>query len=292
MIKLADSGGSVVTKKILNRNKLKNTVDTLSKSEKKYTLDYKELTSLNHLEYLEYKYQELFKNDSGVYQVKIENMSDYEKFKEICNIAVDTIIDKNTFVDNEIILTVTYKSKIDVKVSVGNIKYTYDKVENAEYACRVHLLIVSRIVNTDCIYNKNISQVESQVEYDNFKVNYNNSVENLNKDIFVTDFETFLGEYDNFKNTITEEEAKKVAETGFMEAERICGAYDDTTETVSEETVVPNNFFTRKISEGDMTYQRKIDVYVFSRVDSMGNGVSIYVDKKSGKIVGGVAFGD
>ncbi len=84
-----------------------------------------------------------------------------------------------------------------------------------------------------------------------------------------------------------------MAEKGFEEAKRICGTYDKNTQKIKEETVIPNNFFTRKISERDEQYSEKIDAYVFTRIDDMElNGVQVYVDKKTGKIIGGGAFGD
>lgn len=84
-----------------------------------------------------------------------------------------------------------------------------------------------------------------------------------------------------------------IAEKGFEETKRICGAYDKSTQVITEEKVIPNNFFTRKISERDNQYSEKIDTYVFTRVDDMElNGVKVYVDKKTGKIIGGAAFGD
>ena len=70
---------------------------------------------------------------------------------------------------------------------------------------------------------------------------------------------------------------------------------DETTQTVKEEKAYANNFFTRKIKnrEGDTTYKDLIECYAFTRTDDMDlNGITIYVDKKLGKIIGGDAFGD
>lgn len=84
-----------------------------------------------------------------------------------------------------------------------------------------------------------------------------------------------------------------IADKGFEEAKRICGTYNKNTQVVTEEKVIPNNFFTRKISESDQQYTEKIDAYVFSRVDDMElNGAEVFVDKRTGKIIGGAAFGD
>ncbi len=293
VIKLANTGGNVVLEKINNMRKIKKTINKLIEGEKTYKLEYKELLSRNVMDMLEYRYQQQFKMiNHSIYQVKIDNIEDYEKFKNICNLALDEKITEDTFIDNEIILTVSGVPKISVKVNLGNIKYTYERIENALQQYNAHLLIVSKIVNTDCIYNTDLSEIESKIDYDNMKVEHDDSVDNL-EDIFVTDIDKYMNEYENYTSSITEEEATKIAEKGFEEAERICGSYDETTQTVEERKVKPNNFFSRKVNEYDKVYSENIEAYVFKRVDDMDlNGVEIFIDKKTGKIVGGKAFGD
>lgn len=295
VIKLSQTGGNVVTENIKNLSKIKKTLKTLVKNERAYSLAYKEVYSRNPLQSIEYKYQELFKitNKFNIYQAKIENMEDFEKFKQICNFAIEEKITEETFNDNVIILTVTSLPKIDVKVNIGNIKYYYDTIENSIYQYTVHLLIVNKIVNTDCIYNTDFTEIESKVAYDNMKVEYNDSVDNLSSDVFVTDFENFIKEYNLASSSIPEEEAAKIAEKGFKEAERICGSYPSSTQKAREEKVKPNNFFTRKMTEYDNVYQEIVEAYVFTRIDDMGiNGVEVFVDKRTGRIIGGEAFGD
>lgn len=275
-------------------NSIKSKLEKLSKGEKSYKLEYKEMISRNTLQYLEYKYTQQFKEIKfGTYQVQIKDMEQYEKFKAMCNLAFDEEIAKDIFSDNVVILTVSLLPKINVKVSVGNIKYTYDRLENMYGEYTSHLLIVSKIVNTDCIYNKDLTELETQIKNDEWEVEYNKETENLDQEIFVTDFEEFIKKYQNASTSITEEQAKQIAKQGFEEAERVVGKFEESTQEVTTRTVKPNNFFTRKISEGDKTYDAKIEVYVFTRVDDMDlNGVEIYVDKKLGKIIGGGAFGD
>lgn len=296
VVKLEDTGGIVISKNIDNLNKIKRTLKTLIDGEKAQKLEYKEIYSINQINGIEYKYQQLFKNNSTYkrYQAKITNLSDYDKFKQICNIAIDEQIDEELFLNNDIILTVSELPKIDVKVSVGNIKYNYSNIANANRQYTVHLLIVSKIVNTDCVYNTDLSDLESKIEYENMKIEYDNNVENLDENIFVTDFEKFAQEYNLASSKCTEEDATKIAELGFKEAERICGSYDVSTQKITKEVVKPNNFLTRKTNEYDKVYsQLDVEAYIFTRVDDMElNGVKIYVDTRLGKIIGGEAFGD
>ena len=294
VIRLADNGGTVVTQKIKNINKIKNTLSEVSSNSMSYKLEYKELISKNTLDALEYKYQQQFKTiNYKIYQAKIDDIDEYEKFSYICDFAFEEEITEETFADNDLILTVSLLPKIEIKVNIGNIKYTYDNVENAKMQYTVHLLKVSKIVNTDCIYNTDLTEIENKVDLDNMNVQYDEAVNNLDSEIFMKDYDKFIEEYEKTTTTISEEEATEIADKGFKEAERICGAYSKSTQTVGIKTVKPNSFFTRKYNEYDNVYDTSIECYVFKRFDDMQlNGVEIYVDTKTGKIVGGGAFGD
>ena len=188
VIRLADKGGAVVTEKIKNVNKIKNTLSEISLNCKPYKLEYKEMVSKNSLDGLEYKYQQQFEQiNYKIFQVKIDNMDDYEKYSYICNFAFEEEITQETFDDNVLILTVSSLPKIDVKVNIGNIKYTYNRIENANMQYTVHLLKVSKIVNTDCIYNTDLTELESQIDLDNMHVQYDEKVNNLDSEVFMTD---------------------------------------------------------------------------------------------------------
>ncbi len=295
VVKLGNTGGTVVSKEIDNLSKIKKTLETLTNGENPKKLEFKELYSRNYLTGIEYKYTQLFNtSDYRIYQAKITNLTDYEKFKQICNIAIEEEINEETFIDNDVILTVSTLPKIEVKVNIGNIKYNYSNIENANNQYTVHLLIVNKIVNTDCIYNTDLTAIESKIQSENYEFEYNDNVENLDSSVFVTDAQEFMKEYNLASSKISEEEAAKIAEEGFKEAERICGVYDISTQTVTKGTVKPNNFFTRKYTETDKVYtQYEVECYIFTRLDDMElNGVSICVDTKLGKIVRGDAFGD
>ena len=293
MIKLGTTGGMVVSTNLKNLNKMKNTLDDLSKEEKAYELNYKEMISRNTLNSMEYRYLQQFKQiNYKIYQVKIDNIETYELYKEMCNLAFDEEITEDTFNDNDLILTLSLVPKIDVKVSIGNIKYTYERMTDVNYQYTAHLLIVSKIVNTDCIYNTDLSDVEQQVDLNNFQIEYDKQVDNLDSNTFVIDFDDFYNQYQNATGSISKQEAEAIADKGFEEAKRVVGEYDKDSQQCEEIEVNPNNFFTRKYNERDNVESYKVQVYAFSREDDMGNGVQIYVDKKLGKIVGATAFGD
>lgn len=135
-------------------------------------------------------------------------------------------------------------------------------------------------------------KAEKQQEYEN---NSNNmAVKNLDKNIFLTDFENYKPENNDVK--ISESKAKEMAQKGFEESKkRIAGegADDKDSETVKIEQINANNYFTRLSDQSDKIYKEiSRKCYIIQRENDMGNGISIYVDVTTGLIIGGEAFGD
>ena len=294
MIKLADTGGKVCSINLRNINKLKKELDnTITSGCKAYSLDYKELISKNPFT-LDYKYTSQFKEiDYKIYQVKIQDIKTYQRFEAMCNLSFEEPITEDIFIDNDLILTVTTLPKITVKVSIGNIRYTYENLPNtysSQYTA--HLLVVSKIVNTDCIYNTDLSTVDEQANLDNFETSYDEKVDNLDENLFVKDFDEFYTEYTNSTATTNEEKAKELTTSAFNEATRIAGNYDENSQTCELKLVHPSNFFTRKSHEADYVAPYEVTAYCFTRTDDIGNGIEVYIDNKLGKIIGGRAFGD
>ena len=293
MIKLATTGGKVCSTNLRNINRLNNELDKLSSSCKPYSLEYTELVSKNPFS-LEYKYSQQFKEiNYKIYQVKITDLKTYERYEAMCNLSFEEPITEDTFTDNDLILTVTMVPKITVKVSIGNIRYTYENLPNSYGSpYTAHLLGVSKIVNTDCVYNTDLSTVDTQANLDQLETSYDEKIDNLDENLFVKDFDQFYNDYTNSASTLTEEQAQTVVTTAFDEASRIAGKYNESSQTCELKSVHPNNFFTRKTNESDNVASYEVTAYCFRRTDEIGNGVEIYIDNKLGKIIGGRAFGD
>ena len=293
MIKVGTTGGIVISKNLKSLDEIEMTAEEQAQGQKAYSFQYKEMLSRNTINTMEYRYLQQFKQiNYKIYQVKIQDMETYELYKEMCNLAFDEEINEDTFNDNDLILTVSLVPKITVKVNIGNIQYTYENMSDVNYQYTAHLLIVSKIVNTDCIYNTDLTEIEAEVDRGNFETEFDEQVDNLDPQIFVKDFDCFYEEYQSATGKITQEQAEEIAEVGFEEAERLVGEYDEATQECREIEVTPNNFFTRKYREGDETARYTVQGYAISRQDEMGNGVQIYVDKRLGKIIGASAFGD
>lgn len=296
IIKLKSDGGTLLNSKIKNVQSIKKMIDKYIKKENKKSYKMttnKEYTSNNTLETFPYRYAQKFKEvDYMVHQVIITNWEDYELYSAMCNLNFSEPLPENIFDNNNLILTVSIPHKVNVKISIGNLKYTYDNdEENSIYGYNAHLLVVSKIVNSNCIYNINNVIEKNNEKLEEFKEEYDEKVENLDKDIFVTDFEEYISSTST-KQLVSISKAEKIADIAFKEAERIAGSYDKSTQTMKKENVVANNFFTFKSDEPSKNYGTKRQAYVFQREDEMRNGISIYIDINTGKVIGGKAFGD
>ena len=153
----------------------------------------------------------------------------------------------------------------------------------------------SQIYEADKKISNTISEndkTEKQKEYEN---NPNNlAVKNLDKNIFLTDFESYKLENNDIK--ISESKAKEIAQKGFEEfKKRIAGegADNKSSEKVKIEQINANNYFTRLSDQSDEIYKEiSRKCYVIQRENDIGNGISIYVDVSTGLIIGGQAYGD
>lgn len=297
VIKLKSEGGTILNSRIKHTRYLKRYIDKYIKENerKSYTMNTnQEYVSKNVVEIFPYRYKQEFKEiDYTVYQKIITNWEDYELYKAMCQLEFDELLPEDIFDDNVLVLTMSMPSKVSVKISIGNLKYTYDSDENSIYSgYRAHLLKVSKIVNTNCIYNTNLVLQKQEEARAKFNEEYNSKVDSIDTDVFVTNFE----EYTSAVNTdilVSASKAKEIAEKAFEEAARIAGEYDKSTQTMKKEYVYANNFFTAKYTDSPRNYRsKKIQSYVFTREDEMGNGISIYVDVNTGKVIGGKAFGD
>lgn len=297
VIKLKSEGGTILNSRIKHTRYLKRYIDKYIKENerKSYTMNTnQEYVSKNVVEIFPYRYKQEFKEiDYTVYQKIITNWEDYELYKAMCQLEFDELLPEDIFDNNVLVLTMSMPSKVSVKISIGNLRYTYDSDENSIYSgYRAHLLKVSKIVNTNCIYNTNLVLQKQEEARAKFNAEYNNKVENIDTDIFVTDFEEYISVV-NTDILVSESKAKEIAEKAFEEAVRIAGEYDKSTQTMKKEYVYANNFFTAKYTDSPRNYgSKKIQAYVFTREDEMGNGISIYVDVNTGKVIGGKAFGD
>ena len=152
-----------------------------------------------------------------------------------------------------------------------------------------------QIYKTDKKISNTISENDKTEKQKEYESNPNNiAVKNLDKSIFLTDFESYKPENNDI--IISESKAKEIAQKGFEESKkRIAGegADEKNSETVKIEQINANNYFTRLSDQSDEIYKEiSRKCYVIQRENDIGNGISIYVDVSTGLIIGGQAYGD
>lgn len=190
----------------------------------------------------------------------------------------------------------TYLCHAKITKTYNSVKYEkLEKIYN-----EIHDIKPKESVNYELEQNDNTSDlsnagtVNSPGISDEFWKEYDKAVDNLNSKYFVTDFSNYSSG-STMKNLSTNE-VSRIASFGFKEsASRIAGegAEDSDTETIEVKEIVPNNYFTRKHKESDDAYpDLKMEAYVVTRENDMGNGIKIYIDPTTALIVGGEAFGD
>lgn len=171
-----------------------------------------------------------------------------------------------------------------------------DEEINKENTNSEEINIENTIVKNDIVeeVNKAYTTDEQKNQRLEFERKFNEAVNNLDKAVFLVDAENYNPQSDEI--TISEAEAKEIAQKGFEEsASRIAGEGADNkeSETLRIDEKSPNNYFTRYIYDGDKIYTNiKRNCYIITRENEMGNGISIYVDATTGLIIGGDAFGD
>lgn len=153
----------------------------------------------------------------------------------------------------------------------------------------------TQIYEADKKISNTISENDKTEKQKEYESNPNNiAVKNLDKNIFLTDFESYKPENNDIK--ISESKAKEIAQKGFEESKkRIAGegADNKSSETVKIEQTNANNYFTRLSDQSDEIYKEiSRKCYVIQRENDIGNGISIYVDVSTGLIIGGQAYGD
>lgn len=284
IIRRSFGSGQVSQIRLENVEQLVKEIDNLTKNNLyRYSFDRTQnYTSENTLEAVA-KDLGLSEVKGDIYQRVIENEENlYNEILSKLNFKSKQELPKVDFNKQSVIITVS-KFEIDnIKQNIGNVKYEYGKKLD-KYI--VNLLVVSKVVNVNCIYN-NINNTLLWEE------SHNQAIDNIDTTIFLQNFENYAPV--NNEVRITETQAKEIAEKGFEETIYSNGmrVNNVSSETIKVEEVCANNYFTRRYDEPDEVYTEiKRKCYIVQREDVMKCGVAIYVDVTTGLIIGGYAFG-
>lgn len=152
IIKRFSDSGQVIQTSLPDKDKLVKKIDTVAKDiSTKYDFDTEyNLNSENKLSKVETNLNLLQTKVTGVYQKVIEYSEDeYNSILNKLNFKTNEEMPKVDFNKQTVIVTVSRYEIKDIKKNIGNIKY---KLGNYLDEYNVNIYIISKVVNSKCIY--------------------------------------------------------------------------------------------------------------------------------------------
>lgn len=290
IIKRLSDSAQVIKNSLDDKSNLIKKIDNLTKDETRYDFDTEySYVSENTLSKVAYDMPLSQTKVAGVYKKVIEHSeNDYYEMLEKLNFKINQELPKVNFDRQSVVIIVSRYEIQKIKQSIGNIKYELGNFCD-EYI--VNVLIVSKVVNTNCIYyNTNLG--ESSVSQ--FTVNNNeNGVE-----YFVENGKYYTNENHTKTEIISIETAADIADN---EAKKQKYQYQGwKSEFYSRES--PNDFIAGELILGlddisklyhwrnewkNKEYENKImwKIRLFDRNDPLTN-LYIYIDAINGKVIG------
>lgn len=152
---MEDTDGIIISKKLVNSENLINEFKKAVNGKKAYQFENMQISAKNYYEYYpstmdfeEIKYSKVFKKECDSYE-------QFEKIAQLYKLDFGDIDIKDKFDTNKIILVLSEYNISDYKVNIGNIKINFegnDYVVPQYVPYKPVIIIVSNIVNTNCIY--------------------------------------------------------------------------------------------------------------------------------------------
>ena len=151
MINMFDKGGQVKKTSISEKEKLIKKLDKITKrldtyefEKNNYFISNSKL--INIPQYLDFR-----EKDTGIYQLVITNEEDYGAALQYTNYENSTRVN---FSKENVVMTISMYEINSIEENVGNIKYQFSyKLDSY----KVSVLIVSKVVNVNCIYCEKIN---------------------------------------------------------------------------------------------------------------------------------------
>ena len=166
MINMFEDGGQVKKTTITDKKKLINKLESITDTAKKYefaknnlyTSDTKLIDIPSDLDFVE--------KDTGIFQLAIKDEVTYKKAINSTNFNISGNVPTVDFSEENVVMVISRYEIGSVEESIGNIKY---KFSSRADAYRASVLIVSEIVNINCIYCEikynAASETENQITY-------------------------------------------------------------------------------------------------------------------------------
>ncbi len=165
-IKMQETDGVVISKELYNGRELRKKFENIVKDKTSYNLNATKYDASNTYEYLPSTYDfEEIKYDA-VYKKEVTSVDEYEKIVNLYHLKFEQLDIEELLKENKIIMFLSKYNILNYEVNVGNIKINFageDYVSPQAQEYKPVLMVVSKIVNTDCIYYNydNVSKVDN-----------------------------------------------------------------------------------------------------------------------------------
>lgn len=165
-VKMKKTDGTIISKKLKNSGSLLNEVKNAVQGKEAYNFESTKIVSSTDYDY--YPGTENFEEIeySKVFKKEVLSYEEYDKILHIYKLDFGDIDLEDKFEKNRIIIILSTYDIADYKVNVGNIKINFEGnnyiiPELSTY--KATMLIVSKIVNTNCIYYNydNVKEVDN-----------------------------------------------------------------------------------------------------------------------------------
>lgn len=154
VLKQKEDGWQVVKRLIVNKSDIQKTINKSIKNSKSYQMkENKNYLSENNIEEIPEDYKNvLIKKDNISYYMVIKDIDTLNKLNKDFNVSISITFNEDIFDNNNIVILLTKGKITEIKTCVGHIEYFINYDEYNGYFVNEYL--VSKVVNTDCVYIK------------------------------------------------------------------------------------------------------------------------------------------
>lgn len=149
MINMFEEGGQVKKTTLDDKEKLIKKLESITKKLKKYQFE-KNNIYISDTKLIDIPSELDFTEKSeGIYQLAIENEKSYKNAISVTNFNINGNTPTVDFSEENVVMTISRYEIGSIEENIGNIKYKFSSIADAY---RVSVLVVSRVVNVNCIY--------------------------------------------------------------------------------------------------------------------------------------------
>lgn len=174
MLKMLEKDGQIVKPNLDNLKDLKKKIDSKVKNNKIYEMSNIDYYSNNKITEIPKEYLDRVTGSYfNVYHFVIKDQDDYTKFYNAFRFDPKETTDPIYFDTQNVIVTITKANIESTTVNIGNVRFKFNgEVDYGLDGYNVSILVVSKVVNSNCIYDdvKDVNSKEPEIDYSHSNV--------------------------------------------------------------------------------------------------------------------------